>query len=242
METSDWIAISAGFVAFFALGVSLITLWQTHFIKFSPVLTVGCCSFRIFTIKSENERWYLPSFNLPISFTNKGARLGNVEDMRIRVSFPGLPILGNYEMFYAKWIVDGKKITQERYKWIEKAIIEDWIPFVLLPRQTITKHIVFESRWDEPVIQEEVLCELEIRANKSNQWKKITQWKYHLLTDEWSELAEVGTSFNTYPDDYYLNKDDINPMDLHKYTGTKEEIPKNGFKAAPSYLDYPENK
>lgn len=34
-------------------------------------------------------------------------------------------------------------------------------------------------------------------------------------------------------------KEFCDPGDLHKYTGSKETIPKDGFRAAPSYLDYP---
>jgi len=243
MDTSIWIAFGAVFISLLALGTSIIALWKTHFSKFSAVLTVGDCRLHIYPIKNENDRWFIPSLDTAISFTNKGAQLGKIEDLRIRVSFPKLPIPGHFEMFYAKWIVDGKMISKERFNWIESAVIEDWMPFVLLPRDTKTKHIVFESfRWDNPVIQEEMLCELEILAKNRSRWEKITEWKFSLNVEVWSELVEVGTSISTSTDQKYEIREYLNPEDLHKYTGSKDHIPKNGFKAAPSYLDFPKEK
>ncbi len=243
METSDWIAIGAGLIALLALGASIAALWKTHFAKFSTVLTVGQCSFRIYPIKSEGEEWYIPSLDVPISFTNEGAQVGKVEDARIRVTFPEIPIPGHYEMFYAKWIVDGRKITRHRFDWIKKAVNQDWMPFVLLPKETKTKHIVFEpGRWDEPIIQNKMQCELEVRLVGKDSWDKIVTWTHGLQPDVWSELVEVGTSFCCHPDSLHSERDYVNPSDLHKYTGTKDEIPKGGFKSAPSYMNYPEEE
>jgi hypothetical protein len=112
------------------------------------------------------------------------------------------------------------------------------MPFSLLSHETKTKHIVFESKWDEPVIQEKVLCELEIKYSTKSKWEKIEQWYYPLKSREWSELAEVGSSISTPTNKQDHAKEYIYPTDLHKYTGTKEEIQKDGFKASPSYLDF----
>lgn len=238
MDTSDWISLGAALISIIALTASLIALWKTHLSRFSPILTVGNSCLRIYPIKSDDDRWFLPSISLPISFTNEGAQIGQIDDIRIRVSFPNLPIPGNFEMFYAKWEVDGQKLSRERFDWVENAVIDDWMPFSLLPRETKTKHLVFETRWNEPVIQEKVLCDLEIKVRGNSKWVKIKQWDFCLTTVEWSELAEVGTSFSTSPNNNGNIKEYINPKDLHKYTGTKDEIPKDGFKASPSYLDF----
>ena len=68
--------ISSVIIALFALGVALTTLFKTHLSKFKPIITVGDLSIRIYPIKSDDEEWFLPSFNLPISISNDGAKPG----------------------------------------------------------------------------------------------------------------------------------------------------------------------
>jgi hypothetical protein len=56
----------------------------------------------------------------------------------------------------------------------------------------------------------------------------------------WSEHVDNGTAMSYYPAGHDFIHDDCVPPDLHKYTGTKSEIPKGGFGGHSSYLDYPE--
>ena len=104
----------------------------------------------------------------------------------------------------------------------------------------MTKHFVFESRWEDPVIQEVVTCTLEIRSGSST-WREVASWHLPLDGKTWSELAEVGTSLTFNPGKAELVGEACVPPDLHKYTGTKAEIPKGGFLAGDSYLDYPKD-
>ena len=177
---------------------------------------------------------------------NEGARSGKVIGLRIRTRYPNLPISNNYEIFHPLCEVDYKvfePIINQRFEWIDKAVLGEWSSFVVLPKETVTKHLVFETRWDEPVIQENVVFELEMLTDVSKKWRKLAEWKFHLSPAVWSELTEVGASFTCFEKDSALfYKDSINPPDLHKYTGTKDPIPKGGFGAKPSYLDYNENK
>ena len=243
MTTPAWIALGAAIISLTALGVSILTLWKTHFTKFTPVLTVGNCSFRIYPIKNGNERWFIPSFNIPISTTNNGAQLGKVDDLRLKITFPELPIANHYEIFSAKWIVDANKLSKNRFDWIDKAVVEDWMPMIVLARETKTKNIVFESiRWEEPVIQNKMICTLEIKTDSSKTYQQISKWTFRLTAKEWVALAENGTSFSTSTDITQLEKEWIFPKDLHKYTGTKEDIAKGKSKSSPSYLDYEEKE
>jgi hypothetical protein len=242
MDTSAWISTGASAIALLALGASLTALWKTHFAGFAPIFTVGTCSLRIYPIKNENTRWFLPSLDVSLSVANSGARVGKVEDVRMSISFPDLPIPGHYEMFYAKWEVERRKLSRNRFEWTDKAVVGDWMPFVILPRETITKHLVLESRWDAPVIQDKVRCAMQVRTSADSEWSKVGEWTFTLDPASWSELANVGTSFSASPDARCDRDEFCNPSDLHKYTGSREEIPKDGFRLPPSYLDYPKKK
>jgi hypothetical protein len=242
METSDWISLTAAIISLIAIALSGIAIWKTHFVRFSPILSIGSCRHRIYPIKSDNERWYISSFDIPISFTNQGAQAGRIDDIRVKITFPKLPIDGHYEMFYPKWDVNGKELSQNRFSWIKTSVKEDWMPFIVLPKETKNKHLVFETRWDEPVIQESVECELQIRFDGKKEWKEISQWKIRLTKQVWYDMAENGVSYGTSPDLKMDKKDFIHPEDLHKYTGTKEPIENERKKSGPSYLDYKEKE
>lgn len=226
--------------------ISAIALWQTHFSKFKAVYAVGGLQVHIYPIRGDKNRWYLASLDTPISIANEGARTGKVLGLRIRASFPDLPISNNFEILNPYCEVDYKvfdSLIQERFVWLDKAVLGQWSPFVVLPKQTVTKHFVFETRWDEPVIQENILFELEMHTDSKKKWQKIGRWTFRLTPSVWSELAEVGASFICHENVIgMIQKESINPPDLHKYTGTKDPIPRGGFRAKPSYLDYSANR
>ncbi len=238
-----WIPI---IISFIAILISFIALWKTTFSKFNPVFTAGQLGFRIYPIRNGKDKWFLPSIDLPISIANDGARPGRVVDMRIVVKFPNLPIKGNYENFLPHWEVDSMKFNQaekrDRFQWLKEVVLGDWMSFIVLPKQTITKHIIFESRWDKPVIQNDVLFIAEIITDSSKDWKNIGEWKFSLSNIYWSELTENCTSIRALRiNNKKSNELNIFPKDLHKYTGTDEKIVSGGFKTSPSYLDYPKN-
>src|SRR5690606_11043335 len=170
---------------------------------------------------------------------NKGAQIGKIEDIRLKMTFPELPIAEHYEYFGAKWVVKPNQISNKRFTWINEPDTENWMPMILLPKETKTTHIVFESfRWEEPVIQEELRCTLEIKTDKSKDYTAIDSWKYRLTAREWYDLAEGGTAHLSSSESIREKEDYIKPKDLHKYTGTKEEIKQPEKISSPSYLDY----
>jgi hypothetical protein len=197
-----------------------------------------------YPIRSGNQRWFIASFDVPIGVTNQGARPGVISGLRLRLHFPGIPIPGNCEYVHPVFeinVADAKKISSERFHWIDKIVISEWMPFTMLPKQTATKHFVFESRWEEPVIQETAICTLEIRGD-ARTWQEAASWRLGFDGWVWSELADVGTSIS-YESAAGLTEEKIQcvPEDLHKYTGTKDAIPKGGFAAGSSHLDYPKD-
>ena len=245
MLLSTKIAICSSIIAFGALAVSIASLWKTHLSKFNPVSAVGRIRHRIYPIKNEEQRWFISSFDIPLTITNDGARTWKILDLRLILHFPEIPIPNNQESIKPTFEIspsDARKIDKRRFEWIEEIVIGEWMPFIILPKKTIRKHIVFETRWDDPVIQNQIEAELELLTDSSIKWKKVCSWNLFLDAASWGERANRGTSFYYHPKGFQFDYGKCYPKDLHKYTGSKEEIPLNGYDAAPSYLDFPENK
>lgn len=102
----------------------------------------------------------------------------------------------------------------------------------------MTKHLILEARWEDPVIQNNVQVDLEVLSTASQNWVSIGRWKMRLDARKWAALANDGSGFSHSPEDAKSDADAMNPKDLHKYTGTKQSIPERGVNAAPSYLNY----
>ena len=191
MDIATTISIAISSSAFI---LSAIALWQTHFAKFKIVCTAGNLRLQIYPFES----YYLPCVDIPITVTNVGALAGKVTGIRIRVSFPSLSTSKNYEFLDPIWDVDFKKynpISNKRFEWIEKAVVGEWMPFVVLPKQTISKHLIFELRWDEPVFDDNAVFELEIRTSISKKWKKIARWNISLSPGMIDENIHSVSSF-----------------------------------------------
>jgi len=239
----DAIAISgiSASISGLALIASCISLWRTHFSKPRPIITVGGLNHRIYPISNKDKLWYLSSYIIPISFTNAGSQPILMNCVRLKLKFPKIPIPDNYEILYAKWTIDDsalRKIDKNRFEWIDRCSPKDFFPFTILPKSTEIRNFIFETRWDHPVIQETIKVSLEIPLNKKGKWLKVNEWVLKQNARVWTELAKVGGSV-TYPCFPFKSLDElINPKDLHKYTGTREEIPEKGFDSSPSYLAF----
>jgi hypothetical protein len=226
-----------------AIAISLLALWKTHFSSFSALSIAGQLVLRIYPIKSGDEGWFIASLNVPISVTNQGARPGVINGLRLRLHFPKIPIPGNCDIIEPTFEiapVDAREISQHRFEWIDKIVVDDWMPFIVLPKTTVTKHFVFEKRWEDPVIQELINCTLEMRSD-SDTWHEVTSWHLSLRPEFWSELVSGG-AFTFHPNKTETVPTDCVPPDLHKYTGSKAKIPQGGLALEhDSYLDYPKH-
>ena len=236
-------AIVSIFISLGALAVSLFTLWRSHLAGFQPLCTVGEIGIRVFPIRSANLKWYIPSFDTVVTVTNGGARAGTVQSARMALHYPQLPIPKNVEYIYARFEVDTvafMRTDKNRFSWFDKVIVADWHPFHVLPKQTVSKHLLFESRWEEPVVQDDVRVTLEIFLGSSSGWCPVASWKVLLLKDMWPSLL-CGNKHSFFPDGIAETHEQTVPKDLHKYTGTKEMLSEDPLAAPPSYLDYPDN-
>jgi hypothetical protein len=245
MLTAQQAALLSVVIALAALLISFLSLWRTHFSRPRPIVVCGRLRQRIYPIRNEQRNWYLASFDLPLSFLNPGAQPVLVTGIRLRLHFPKIPIPGNGEILSAKWEIapaDAERIDRERFKWIREIRPVDFMPFAILPRQTLVKALILETRWDEPVVADEVDATLEWRLSSGASWRKGAAWKMNLDRFHWSELANVGTSMSYAANGAQAQDDQLVPKDLHKYTGTKDPIPEDGFATAPSHLSYPKDR
>lgn len=226
-----------------ALIISLATLWQSHLSKFRPVTAAGPLTLRICQIESSENSWYISQVDCRFSITNAGAQVGKVLGMRMMVRYPGLPIPDAHEYFLPHSAVDPvrfKEHANHRFNWIKEASLGEAAPFVVLPRSSVSMHVVFDKRWDDPVIQEEIQFILEILTDRDSQWITVERWTHHLDGSTWSQLAEVGSSIRVEPAS--VRHDDLHatvPVNLHEFTRGKKSIPKGGFGAHVSRLVSP---
>jgi hypothetical protein len=155
--------------------------------------------YKTYPFQHGKDIWYIPSIDIPIAITNIGARIGKITGLRIRGRYQGLHTKQNFEFFSPIWEVDFKKyypISNKRFEWIDKAVIGDWMPFVVLPKQTVVKHLIFETSWKEPVLHENVIFDLEILTSISRKWQKVAQWNAffsHEMFDEYEDIDSVST-------------------------------------------------
>ena len=99
---------------------------------------------------------------------------------------------------------------------------------------------MFETRWEEPVIQDKILFTMEIFTEPEKKWRKIGEWVHSLTEQAWSELTENGTSIGASNlVEQQIQKEHRHPPDLHKYSGTNNLNPKGFINAESSYLDFP---
>ena len=236
------LSLGSATIALAALVMGIINLWRTHFATLHPISIPGCLRLRVYPIKFLTDRWFMVSQDLPISFCNPGAQPVIVTGLRLRLHFPGIPIPGNQELIDAKFEIDpllAPRISWDRFQWIKELSPALWMPFVVLPKQTVLKHLIFETRWNDPVIQSNVEVSLEIRSSAKTDWSQISKWDVSLDMKHWVSLANDGHSMAYYDADGIVWGPQCTPEDLHKYTGTKETIPRTGVPMPASYLDYP---
>ena len=230
-------------VSVLALIVSGASLWRTHFSPMHLIVASGPLDLRITPFRTKKGRWFVVDAIGDFTFTNSGARPGIVRDARLKVEYPSLPIPKAHEYFDLNSEVDPRKFekyAKNRLDWKDNAEIGEGAPFVLLPKESKAKKLVFWGRWEAPVIQPLTLT-LEVYTDHSRKWVRYDSWQHQLDEELWSHLANERGSMSASPTSRPSIVHETNPPDLHKYTGTKNELKKKTLMSEPSYLDYPDN-
>jgi hypothetical protein len=74
-------------------------------------------------------------------------------------------------------------------------------------------------------------------TSRNPDWGVVAEFEMPLTESVWGQMLHGGSSFQVGPEGAIDNEEALNPPDLHKYTGTKSEIPDDRF--APSSLLVP---
>jgi hypothetical protein len=216
-------------IALVAVLISLISLYSSNLAPFKIAATAGDLRFRIYPIKNGDQSWYSASADIPIQAVNTGARVGRILLCRLRASYPSLPVSGAYEVFRASFIVDYKAFASSghnRFKWISNAVISDWKPSIVLPKATVDQHVIFETRWDKPVVSDSIVFTLQQRRDGSSGWADIGTWELDIDEGMFADLARgssyAATPIGATPDDL---TEQIYPDDLHNYLKPKRPLP-----------------
>ncbi|MCC4632019.1 hypothetical protein [Xanthomonas dyei] len=168
-----------------ALIVSLFALWVNALRPFRLKVSHDTPRFRLYRITPEisgsedGSSWWIPSFDLGLSFYNVGKRSGEVSDVRIVGHLDGHRSRQQF-VFYPKWVVDYatfQRAGSERFKWINSAVLRDWYPFTLGGESEKDLHLVLEpGRWDHKQIGE-LSLELEVFSSGSGKWTRKASYK-----------------------------------------------------------------
>jgi hypothetical protein len=229
-------------ISLLALCISFLALYRSHLLKFIPETACGTPRVSIIPCKSEKCEWYLHRIYIPIEISNIGARSGVVMGLRVIARYPDVKIKNNYEVLTPVNFIEKSKYSKlsgiHPFDWNEEGL-KSWNPFVIAPKQTIDASLVFQCRWENPVIQKNINLELQCITSSKNKWKTVEKWKHNLDPLMWniltSSLRSIGIAqkevdlFDTFHSSDELRK---------KIEVKKEKIPKGKLEFKPTETNY----
>lgn len=189
-------------ISLLSLTISLISLWQSYLSPFKLRIDHSTPRFILYKITPKisgdklERTWWIPSFDLGVSFCNLGQRTGQVLDFRITADLVTNDGTRHYE-FYPKFIVDYKSFNEnhtDRFIWIEKAVIRKWYALTLAGKETISLHLVMEHlRWDN--IEEGMMtfC-LEAFSSQTKRWLECERYSLEISKDMYEGKSSYETS------------------------------------------------
>lgn len=234
-------------LSFIALGISsgafiisFASLWRAYYKRFKPLIIAGPLSMRIIRVKAGNKKCFHAVLQCKIDITNSGAKTGIIRDFRIRAAYPYLGIRKAHEDF--SWIaeidpVKFNSVLPDYFKALDDALIAEDGPFIVQPKQTITKNMFFSISWYEPVIQS-IEFRLDAVIDKKRRWKTYEEWFFPISVSDWRDMVEDENINILNPGSHKPISNLPVPEDLHDYTKSKEKIPYNGFGKNPKFSEH----
>lgn len=184
-------------VSGFALLTSLVSLWLNSLKPFELKLSHDTPTFRLYKITpqisgdKERKSWWIPSFDIGLSFYNLGKKPGEVLDIRIIGDLASHRTHRKF-VFYPKWIVDYAEFNQsrgERFEWLKTAILREWYPSTLGANDQKDLHAILESdRWDHKESGEMTLT-LQIVSSSDMQWQTCAEYKLLITEDMFDDRS-----------------------------------------------------
>ena len=225
-----------------ALIISIVALWKAYFARFKPIILSGDLFFKIFPIKNSGSRWFIPSATVTISIANEGAKPGTVLGLRMIATYPKRIGTSHYEVFRPAFELDATKdevIGKNRFSWLQEHSVGHWEPFIVPTGSTLTKRIVFETRWDEPIAPDLMTLSLEVFTNTKKHWIKVADWNIRLDVHDWAQFTGYNGGVRFPQKGNVLSWPEQKPQDLHSQIIYRGPIPASwSDNAEPSFLAY----
>jgi len=226
-SVASTLSIASFAVALVAVAISLVSLYRSQLAPFRVVTVVGDLRLRIDHVKDGGQSWYMASADIPVQVVNSGARIGRILGYRLRVSYPSLPIEGAYETFRAAFVVDQRALMtvgSARSEWLKAAVTDVWTPFSILPKAAVHQHIVFDQRWDDPVVAETIMFTLQQAHDGREGWTDVGSWEFGVDAEMFAEMVR-GSSFSTSPEGIPDDVMGIHPVDLYSHLKPAGRLP-----------------
>jgi len=198
IDISIIISIIALIISLYSLYIHSLKPFKLKFFYNSPTFSL----YKIPPSISGNDSgktWWIPSFDIGMSFYNLGSRSGEILDVRIKAElklFDKTETIYKY-CFYPKWIVDYAKFQKdnfERFIWLETSVIREWYPILLKGNSENHIHLILENtRWEEITEGEMSYC-LEVITSEDKKWKECS--KYNILVTR--DIYETGSTISPY--------------------------------------------
>lgn len=179
-------------ISVIAILFSSITLWKNYLSPFNVEVTYDSPTFNLYRIGKKDEStfllsskdkiddfidsWWIPSFDVGLTFFNKGQKVGKILDIRILVSIELKDKTVKKFAFHPRWIVAYDRFSQshERSEWLSNAIEKEWYPHIVRGNDLLSIHVVLESlRWENKINGKMHLV-LEYRSSEKDDWQKIS--------------------------------------------------------------------
>ncbi|HEV7164285.1 MAG TPA: hypothetical protein VGO35_02705 [Gammaproteobacteria bacterium] len=171
--------------------MSVFSLWVNSLPPFSPRVSHDAPTFALYKIPpsvsgDEKKRtWWIPSFDLGLSFYNAGRVAGEIRDIRIIADVHELRNTRKF-YFYPTWLVDYPSFQRyhtERFKWLEKSVLRDWYSFIVGGQAKADIHLILEGgRWDN-IFEGTMEIELQFASSKSVKWVSLARYRL-IITEE----------------------------------------------------------
>jgi hypothetical protein len=174
-------------IALFALLVAGFALWRSDLRPFRLGILWSNPTFQVYTVRSEQAgdspglKWYIPSFDLSVTFWNAGARPGTLEDVRLLVTLSEGGTR-QHETYAARAIVDHAAFDRasDRFEMIA-SIESSWYGVPVIDRTPRTVHLVLETtylRWDEERDPFDIRAELQVQTADKPGWRSLGRYEF----------------------------------------------------------------
>jgi hypothetical protein len=185
-----------------AFVVSLFSLWKIYLAAFKLKVSYSSPSFSLYRMDPEvsggQMPWWIPSIDMTFTFYNTGKRSGEVIDVRIVGALKTSKDADERKfIFYAKWVVDYKKLQQKRGDrlGLTDSVETDWYPLILSGDSQKTVHIILEGwRWDKKPTGVLTL-KLQIYSTDKDAWVDYDEYT-RIIAEHMYESTSIYTLLN----------------------------------------------